>query len=592
MNILFRLILFHLFLLYVIALSNVYYVSTDGDNNSGDGSSTNPWATIDHAVAQIPSAGGDTITVKDGIYNGRNYITESFNEWIVIKAEHDYKAKLTNIQNGIGNEAFGIFTPGSAKMIVQGFAFSNVDEDYVCTEREENYLIHFQDACDIIFQNNIVFGNNVAECCNELLKINRGGEEYYPRNIHVRGNVFYDHVSAPGADIIDAVRPGELDIYENILFTRSTPNAQSFITLKRQVQEEDMPEEYKPARNPRHRVYRNVFLNWDGKTDQAFIQFGEDGQNEYMITNSIIENNLLLGNSTNNIVAAIQLKGAKNITVRANTVTGNLPGGTYGFRIGTEGDNPPIDSFFIYNNIWSDPTGTMTNRFINTYGDVDVSSIELNNNLFWNAGNDLPNQGSVLPSADPNIVIDNPALEENQDNIILPVWDKENEQFLSGNTTIRQEFERLVNAYGTISETSPAKNSADAAYMPTEDILGRKRDSLPDIGCFEHNGTVDIKKKYVFFLLSHEKSKNPFCVKTLSNNTIQINLQLSNGNNFTLHILNVSGQKLCEYKKNNSLSDLQKIQVTLSSTLFTNGVYFVVLMHDSKFYLQKLLITR
>ncbi len=558
--------------LIMFVSANVYYVATDGDNNTGNGSSATPWATIDYAVSRIPSTGGDTIIVRDGMYNGRNYITESFETWIVIKSAHDYKAKLTNIQNSTGNEAFGIFTPGSAKIIVQGFLFSNIVETYVCTEREENVLIHFQDACDIIFQNNIIFGNNVEECCNELLKINRGSAEFYPRNIHVRGNVFYDHVSAPGADIIDAVRPGELDIYENILFTRSTPNAQSFITLKRQVQEEDIPDEYKPARNPRHRVVRNIFLNWDGKSDQAFIQFGEDAQNEYMITNSIIENNLLIGNSSHSIVAAIQLKGAKNITVRANTITGNLPGGTYGFRIGTEGDNPPVDSFFIYNNIWTDPTGTMTPRFINTYGDVDVSSIALNNNLFWNADNALPDQGSVLPAQDDNRIVANPELEENQNSITLPVWDEEHEQFLSGNKTIREEFERLVYTYGAIAETSPARNEADATAMPSDDILGGKRDSLPDVGCFEYGATVN----NTFNPNNQHSLLKPLCVRILPGNTIRITIQFPRSCMVAFQLYNVSGQKVYEHKKNNALSNTQQISITLPSALFANGVYLAV----------------
>ncbi len=581
MRLLYRFPLLNLLFISMVSAA-LFYVSPDGDDSSGDGSSAAPWATIDYAVAHIPSAGGDTIIVKDGLYNGRNYITESFDNWIVIAAENVYRAKLTNIQNETGGEAFGIFTPGSAKIIAQGFIISNADDNYKCAEREENVLIHFQDACDIIFQNNIVFGNNIAECCNELLKINRGSEEFYPRNIHVRGNVFYDHVSSPGADIIDAVRPGELDIYENIFFTRSSPNAQSFITLKRQVQEADIPDPYKPARNPRHKVHKNIFLNWDGKSDQAFIQFGEDGQNELMITNSLIENNLMIGNSSHPIVAAVQLKGAKNITVRANTITGDLPGSTYGFRIGTEGDNPPVDSFFITNNIWSDPTGSMTNRFINTYGDVDVSSITLYNNLFYNTGNSLPDQGSVLPSADPNLITGNPGLEENQENIILPVWDEDTKQFPSGNRTIRKEFERLVLAYGVIPAGSPVINRADSSAMPADDILGNKRDSLPDIGCLEYNATVDITSESNFL----PPCKQPFQVFT-NKNTVRIQVLLPGKKYFTFQILNVSGQKLWEYSNNSGLGT-----IVLPLHKLTSGVYLAVLKQDSEFYMQKVLVSR
>jgi hypothetical protein len=498
--------------------ATVYYVAVNGNNAPTNGSQSNPWATVDYALSHIDKQGGDTVVVKDGTYNGRTYSTEAFNDWVVIKAEHDYRAKLTNIQNNQGGEIFGIYTPGYAKVIIQGFIFSNTHDSYLCNGRESNVAVHFQDASDIIFQNNIIFGNNAPGTCNELLKINRGSADYYPRNIHVRSNVFYDHVSAGGADMIDAVRPGELDIYENIFFARQAPGAQSFITLKREVQEAAIPASYLPARSIRHKVYKNVFLNWDGKSDQAFIQFGEDGHAEYMITNSLIENNLIIGNSDNSIVGAIQLKGTKNITVRANTVTGNLPGSSFGFRIGTEGSNLRSSDFFIYNNIWSDPTGTMTNRFINTYGDVDVSSIELDNNLFWNDGNGLPTQGSVLPDDDANRIVADPLLEKNQDNIVLPIWDENAKQFLSGKSTIRQEFERLVNTYGALQSGSPAIDSADPGNMPDEDILGHKRDSLPDIGCFEFGATAIYRNKKGGFgqaLYLYQARPNPFNSKTL-----------------------------------------------------------------------------
>ena len=470
-----------------ITLGNTYRVATGGNDNSGDGSALKPWATIGSAAGKLSANGGDTILVADGVYNGAKYTGRSFSDWVTIRAENAYKAKLTNIQNGVGGEALSIYTPGSAKIRIEGFVFSNAYPSYTCPNgRESNYLVHFQDACDIVFQNNILFGNNAPGACNELLKINRGDTVYYPRNIHVRGNVFYDRPSAGGTDLIDAVRPGELDIYENIFFERSAPLAQSFMTIKREVQEDSMPVAYKPARNPRIKVYKNVFLNWDGAADQAFVQFGEDDMPEYMITNSLIENNLMIGNSAHTLAAPIQLKGCKNITVRANTIVGDLPGGSYGFRIGTEGTNPRSSGFSIANNIWDDPTGTMTNRFVNTYGDVDVASITLSNNLYWNNGNALPSTGSVLPSADVKKVVADPLIEKNQAGIVLPVWDEAAGRFASGSTTIRQEFERLVHAYGDLQPLSPAIGAANAATMPPDDILGNARDANPDIGAVEY----------------------------------------------------------------------------------------------------------
>jgi len=472
--------------IFLILLANFvfaadYYVATDG-SDSNDGSEQSPWATIDYAVTQLPQAGGDTIIVKDGVYNGRTFITEAFDNWITIRAENDFGAKLTNIQSNRGGEAFGIFTPTSVKIIIEGFIISNA-HSYSCGDREANVLIHFESASDIEFRNNIVFGNNVAGSCNELLKVNRGGA-YYPRNIQIHSNVFYDHVSSPGADIIDSVRPGELDIYDNIFFSRNAVNAQSFITLKREVPASN-PEAPGNIRSPRYKIYRNVFLSWHGRSDQAFIQLGEDAVPQYEITDALIENNLFIGNSDDTIVGAMQFKGPRDVTVRANTIVGDHPGSAYGFRIGTEGENPTVEDIFIYNNIWSDPTGTMSTLFINTYGDVNIASIELDNNLFWNNGNALPTQEDPAPEDDASRIEADPLLENNQNNIVLPVWDENAGAFISGNTAIRDEFERLIYQYGAIADGSPAIDAANPANMPADDILGNSRDANPDIGCYE-----------------------------------------------------------------------------------------------------------
>ncbi|MHC4712245.1 MAG: putative Ig domain-containing protein [Planctomycetota bacterium] len=50
------------------ASAATYYVATDGNDVTGDGSSGNPWATLQHAVDTISN--GDTILVKPGTYDG------------------------------------------------------------------------------------------------------------------------------------------------------------------------------------------------------------------------------------------------------------------------------------------------------------------------------------------------------------------------------------------------------------------------------------------------------------------------------------------------------------------------------------------
>jgi hypothetical protein len=376
-------------------------------------------------------------------------------------------------------EAIRVYVKGSVHITFEGFVISNAHPSYTCPNgRESYYLIHLQDASDVTLRGNAIFGNNAPGRCNELLKINRSDDGIYGRNVVIRGNVFYDSANAGGSDMIDAVRPGEVHILENIFFGNPEKSgSHSFITLKRQAPD-DQPS------SPRYRVSRNVFLNWGGKSDQAFVQFGEDGVDFLEITDVLVDNNLVIGNSPASLAAPFQFKGAAGIRVVANTIVGDLPSGSFGFRIGTEGSNPPVSGFDIRNNLWSDPTGTMGSRLVNTYGGVDVSSIVLDRNLYWNGGQALPTGGSVTPSDDAHQLHADPLVGGDQSAIVLPRWD-ESSAFPSGSKSIREEFLRLVETYGALGAGSPAIDAADAAHMPSEDIRGYARDGSPDLGAYE-----------------------------------------------------------------------------------------------------------
>jgi MYXO-CTERM domain-containing protein len=460
------------------ALAHTYYGAVAGDDATGDGSEATPWATIDHAVdVGIPAEGGHTIIVQDGLYAGGNMITRGFPNPVVVRAATPYGATLTNVDGG--SEALRVYVDGQANLSFEGFVFTNLHDSYTCPNgRESDYLIHIQDADDLRLHDNVIFGNNAPGTCNEVLKINRSHEGAYPRGIVISNNVFYEVANAGGADLIDAVRPGEIEIVDNIFWgKRDETLSQSFITLKRQA----------PAPGPglRFWVHRNVFLEWGGKGDQAFLQFGEDGDAEVMISEALVENNLFIGNSPTNMAAPMQFKGVTDVEVRANTVVGDTPGGAFGFRIGTEGSNPQVTNLLVRNNVFADPTGTMGTRLINSYGDVALDTFVLDNNLYFNAGNPLPTDGGLTPADDASAVVDDPGLPGDQADIVLPRWDADAGAFVSGSATIREEFLRLVESYGALAEPSAAASAADPANMPGDDIRAFARDSEPDLGAYE-----------------------------------------------------------------------------------------------------------
>ena len=80
-------------------------------------------------------------------------------------------------------------------------------------------------------------------------------------------------------------------------------------------------------------------------------------------------------------------------------------------------------------------------------------------------------------------IVANPQLNTNQAGIVLPRWN--GTAFVSGNTTIRQEFVRLVNLYGAIPAGSPGHNQADPALSRRRTTSWATRARVPDVGAFE-----------------------------------------------------------------------------------------------------------
>ena len=78
----------------------------------------------------------------------------------------------------------------------------------------------------------------------------------------------------------------------------------------------------------------------------------------------LIENNLFLGNSRNGMSAILTVTGVEDVKFRSNTIHGDLPLGAddwaFAMRLTRYGPNPENVNIVFANNIWSDPTGTMT----------------------------------------------------------------------------------------------------------------------------------------------------------------------------------------------------------------------------------------
>jgi hypothetical protein len=207
-----------------------------------------------------------------------------------------------------------------------------------------------------------------------------------------------------------------------------------------------------------------------------------------------VENNLLLGNADNLMRAPFGVKGGQDITFLNNTIAGDLPALAFAMRLNAEGDNPSNDQIKFYNNIWSDPVGTMgaeNSSRPNDFSDTpfgETADFELDNNLYWNGGFDIPEDSSELVNYtdDTARIVDDPQLGTQQ-GLVLPRWEPDAMRFADGSTTIRQAFEQLIELYGTPADDSPAKDAANFTVAPLDDILGNLRPAgaESDIGAVE-----------------------------------------------------------------------------------------------------------
>jgi hypothetical protein len=442
----------------------VYWVALDG-STSNNGSSTSPWPSIGHAVQNVPD--GATILVRPGTYNGRVQLDRVFTQGITIRSEQPYRAALRHTSTvvtaysgaGITLEGFDIAHAGAGAgaLVVQIQTTGSTP-----TTR-------------ITLRNNVLHDSYN----NDILKINNGAT-----NVTVERNVFYNQTGSDEHIDINSVL--DVVVQDNVFFNdfagsgRTNANdTSSYIVVKDSNDNTDGIQGSK-----RVTIRRNVFLNWEGSAGSNFVLCGEDGVGFFETDGMTVENNLMLGNSSNTMRSSFGIKGCKDVTFRNNTVSGNLPANEFAMRINREGANLPVQNARFFNNIWSDPTGTMSD-FSDTLA-ADIASFTLQNNVYFNGGQAIPNNAAdhVNVDDDPSAIVGDPALAT-PGNIALPRWNAQSGTFGDGSRTTCEAWSRLVMQYCALGSGSVAVDRARAADSPDHDITGRARGASPDVGACE-----------------------------------------------------------------------------------------------------------
>ncbi len=455
-----------------------YHVAVDGDDDSGTGSVGKPWATINKAIRTVPD--GAKVIVHAGTYWGRISLRRNFSKGITISAEPLYQVKLRNndrVITSYDNNVRGI--------TIEGFDIAHDGPG------AGGLVIHL-DGGGANQVSRITLRNNILHDSynNDILKINNAATD-----ITVTGNVFYNQTGSD--EHIDINSAADVTVQDNIFFNdfegsgRSNyNNTSSYIVIKDSNGSEDI---FTGSTNVK--IRRNIFLNWQGSTGSNFVLIGEDGKPYHEADNILVENNLMLGNSSHLMRAPFGVKGGKNITFRHNTVSGDLPSYAFAMRLNREGSNPANHNIAFYNNIWVDQTGTMgakTSSGSNDFSDTpinDTSSFSINNNIYWNGGDAIPQDSSDLINYtdDDAARLANPQINAPV-GISVPRWEPNNDTFTGDFTSIRAAFETLVMNYCSLPKGSYAVNRADPAESPNHDILSKARPSgsKSDIGACEY----------------------------------------------------------------------------------------------------------
>lgn len=448
-----------------------FYISPTGSDTTGTGSVEKPWKSISKAIQSVPDT-GSTIIARDGLYVGTQSFSRHFRTSCTVRAEHPYQARFSSPKDG--NRV--LYLSNASNIILDGLEFFGsgaTAPDYliqISTDKAHdlilrNCIIHDSYKNDLIkindHANRIVFTG-----CVFYNQANRGGDEHFDintvRNIIIEESLFFNDYPGSG-------RPDEHNAHSFIVIKNSgsTPNVTSGITLR-----------------------KNIFTNWSGKADQAFVLLGEDGKDFFEASDVLIENNLFLHNGGPRIIGTFLFKGGlRRVTVRSNTISGrpNSRGfSVFGVVCQNIGKNPPMEDILFANNIFSDNSGSIK-RLSSTYAERFLDGgFRAVNNLYWNAGRDIGAEEKDLfqPENDPQAILGDPKLNSVPQEPIVPRYDLKTDRFPSGTKTIREEFERLVRTYAEPGESSAASGRADSQFLPKDDILGRPRTGTPNVGCY------------------------------------------------------------------------------------------------------------
>jgi len=320
----------------VMAQTNLY-VSTTGNDTTGDGSSGNPWATIGYAISQ--AFAGDTIMVATGTYNVTAAINVNLANLTISGA-----SATTTIVDGLGKNASIV---DGADVLFNVTASGVTIEDMTIDLGDDTtdfdvgvFTPNGGGINDLTVQNCILLYADVAQAKGEQL-IHLGGGT----GVTITGNAF-DVASGNSMIYVGENVAGG----DNDLLTVSNNTAAPVTTAAGGAGDAD-----------------------GGGT--FFNQFGP-------VTNSIISGNTLTDTGGGIYLGAGSLAATDNVTVTGNTFDSTA---AWAILITSEVDGVATGNIMVTNNTFTGTGGDGAIFIFDTVGtsdDVDGITITINNNNF------------------------------------------------------------------------------------------------------------------------------------------------------------------------------------------------------------------
>ncbi len=410
--------------------AQTFYVATDGDDTTGDGSSAYPWRTIQHAVNQVGP--GATILVRSGTYAGARIETSGApGAWITLKAE--------------AGAAVLIDTPGPDNRHDSNLEFE--------TWEGEGVVSYW-----------VIEGLEVAYAPNWGIDL-RGNGSAHSHHFVIRNNRVHENGTSSGTTGIFTAFVDDVVIEKN----ESYANGEHGIYLSNSGDRFTVRDNYL-----HHNASCGLHMNGD-------LGQGGDG----ILSDGLVEANILFENGAAG-GSAINMDGVTGTVVRNNLLYQNHAGGIAIFQ--QDGAVCSRDNRILNNTIVQAADGRWAISLSHT---TCTGNKILNNILYsyhdWRGSIVIPAPGLNGFESDYNVVMDRFSADDDTSVITLAEWQALGYDTHSLIATPSDLFGSPGGNDYHLKETSPAVDRGTSLADVTEDLEGNPRPwgSGHDIGAYE-----------------------------------------------------------------------------------------------------------